>query len=187
MMAPSMAKTRYVALLRGINVGGNNLIKMPALKACFEAQGLDDVVTYIASGNVVFTAAEPSVEKLARLIQGGISETFSCTTIAVLRSGKQMKDIVARAPKGFGTQPERFRYDVIFLAPGLTAAAALKSVPLNPEVDVAHAGTGVLYFSRLIAQATKSRLGKIVGTPIYKSLTIRNWNTTSALARLTAS
>jgi hypothetical protein len=114
MMAPSMAKTRYVALLRGINVGGNNLIKMPALKACFEAQGLDDVVTYIASGNVVFTAAEPSVEKLARLIQGGISETFSCTTIAVLRSGKQMKDIVARAPKGFGTQPERFRYDVIF-------------------------------------------------------------------------
>jgi uncharacterized protein (DUF1697 family) len=182
-----MPKTRYVALLRGINVGGNNLIKMPALKACFEAQGLDEVVTYIASGNVVFSAAEPKAEKLARLIEDGISQTFSCTTIAVLRSGKQMKDVVARAPKGFGTQPEKYRYDVIFLAPGLTAAAALKRVPLHPEVDVAQAGTGVLYFSRLIAQATKSRLGKIAGTPIYKSLTIRNWNTTSALARLTAS
>jgi uncharacterized protein (DUF1697 family) len=181
-----MPKVRYVALLRGINVGGNNLIKMPALKANFEAHGFEDVVTYIASGNVVFTAAAPSPAALARKLEAGILETFSCSTIAVLRTGKQMKDIVARAPKGFGAQPEKYRYDVIFLAPELTAAAALKSVPLNPEVDDAHAGTGVLYFSRLIAKATKSRLGKIVGTPIYKSLTIRNWNTTSALAKLTA-
>ena len=45
----------YVALLRGINVGGSNLIRMPALKACFEAQGLRDVATYIQSGNVLFT------------------------------------------------------------------------------------------------------------------------------------
>jgi uncharacterized protein (DUF1697 family) len=47
----------YVALLRGINVGGNNIIKMTALKACFEAQGFTDVATYIQSGNVVFGAA----------------------------------------------------------------------------------------------------------------------------------
>ena len=47
--------SQYVALLRGINVGGKNLIKMVALKACFEAQGLRDVTTYIQSGNVLFT------------------------------------------------------------------------------------------------------------------------------------
>lgn len=182
----AMPKARFVALLRGINVGGNNLIKMPALKASFEAHGFQDVVTYIASGNVVFTAAAASAEALARTIEAGMLDTFSCTTIVVLRNAKQMKDIVARAPKGFGTQPETYRYDVIFLAPSLTVAAALKGVPLNPEVDTAHAGPGVLYFSRLIAKATASRLGKIAGTPIYKSLTIRNWNTTTALARLSA-
>ena len=48
-----------VALLRGINVGGKNLIRMPALKACFEENGFDDVVTYIQSGNVLFTARRP--------------------------------------------------------------------------------------------------------------------------------
>ena len=46
--------TGYVALLRGINVGGNNLIRMPALKACFDAGGFEDVSTYIQSGNVLF-------------------------------------------------------------------------------------------------------------------------------------
>ena len=48
----------YVALLRGINVGGRNLIKMPALKACFEAGGFAEVATYIQSGNVLFTSPE---------------------------------------------------------------------------------------------------------------------------------
>jgi uncharacterized protein (DUF1697 family) len=176
--------TRYVALLRGINVGGNNLIKMPALKACFEKQGLRDVVTYIASGNVLFTADEPSPEKLASLIEGGVIRTFKCASSVVLRSRKQMREIVGRAPSGFGAQPEKFRYDVIFLKEPLTAAVATKSVQLAPGVDEMHAGAGVLYFSRLISQATRSRLGKIAAMPIYKNLTIRNWNTTSALVRM---
>lgn len=176
--------TRYVALLRGINVGGNNLIKMPALKACFEKQGLLDVVTYIASGNVLFSADQPGAAELARLIEAGISATFKNAASVVLRSRKQLRDIVAGAPKGFGAQPEKFRYDVIFLKGPLTAAAAMKSVQTAPGVDEAYAGVGVLYFSRLISQATRSRLGKIAATPIYQQLTIRNWNTTTALHRL---
>ena len=65
-----------------------------------------------------------------------------------------------------------------------TAAAAIKVVPTRPGVDQASAGTGVLYFWRLISKATRSRLGKIVSMPIYQSMTIRNWNTTVALLRL---
>ena len=57
-------------------------------------------------------------------------------------------------------------------------------VPTNPTVDTAHAGPGVLYFSRLTARATASRLNKIVGSPIYPSVTIRNWNTTTKLLSL---
>ena len=66
-----MSMPRYVALLRGINVGGNNLIKMTALKACFEEQGFADVVTYIQSGNVLFDARASGAAKLARRHRGG--------------------------------------------------------------------------------------------------------------------
>ena len=112
---------------------------------------------------------------------------FDYKASVVLRSDTQMKQVVARAPKGFGTQPDKYRYDAIFLKAPLTAAAAIKDVPLAPGVDAASAGAGVLYFSRLIAQATRSRLGKVAAMPIYKSMTIRNWNTTTALARLVTS
>jgi uncharacterized protein (DUF1697 family) len=63
----------------------------------------------------------------------------------------------------------------------LTAKRAIGELPTNPAVDTAHAGPGVLYFSRLIAKATASRLNKIVASPIYPSVTIRNWNTTTKL------
>jgi len=175
--------TRYVALLRGINVGGKNLIKMPALKACFEANGFESVSTYIQSGNVVFEAVDrPS--QLTRRIEEMLAEAFVYVPTVVVRNRKQMQAIVERAPKGFGGEPKKYRYDVIFLKEPLTAAAAMKHLPTNPAVDRAHAGTGVLYVSRLIAKATQSRLNKIISSPIYPSVTIRNWSTTTKLLEL---
>jgi uncharacterized protein (DUF1697 family) len=101
-----------------------------------------------------------------------------------VRSRRQMQGVVARAPKGFGTQPATYRYDVIFLKEPLSAKTAIKAVPTNPAVDASHAGTGVLYFARLTAKATASRMSKIVTSPIYASVTIRNWNTTTKLLSL---
>jgi uncharacterized protein (DUF1697 family) len=176
--------SRYVALLRGINVGGNNLIKMTELKACFERQGFEGVVTYIQSGNVVFTSRDAGSARLARRIEDALAAAFGCASSVVLRSRQQMRDVVVRAPRGFGAQPDRYRYDVLFLKPPLSAAAALKGVPTNPAVDQTHAGTGVLYFSRLISKATQSRISRLVSMPIYQSMTIRNWNTTTALLRM---
>jgi uncharacterized protein (DUF1697 family) len=179
---PSM--TTYVALLRGINVGGKNLIKMPALKAAFEAEGFDDVATYIQSGNVLFASPEAKPAVLTDRIEAMLAEAFDYVPTVVVRSRKQMRAIVDRAPEGFGGRPAEYRYDVIFLKEPLTAKEAMGEVPTNPAVDTAHAGTGVLYFSRLIAKATASRLNKIVASPIYPSVTIRNWNTTSKLLSL---
>jgi uncharacterized protein (DUF1697 family) len=176
--------SRYVALLRGINVGGNNLIKMSALKACFEEHGFSDVVTYIQSGNVVFSASEPGSEDLAPRIERLLAATFGYAASIVLRSRKQMQAIVARAPDGFGGEPGRYRYDVIYLKAPLSAATAMKSVLTAPGVDEAHAGVGVLYFSRLSSQASRSRLSRLVTMPVYQSMTIRNWNTTTALLRM---
>jgi uncharacterized protein (DUF1697 family) len=172
---------RYVALLRGINVGGKNLIKMTELKTCLETQGFQGVVTYIQSGNVLFSSGEASSEKLVRRIESVLAATFRCEPRVVLRSRKQMRAIVARAPDGFGAQPDRHRYDVIYLKEPLSAAVAIKSVLTNPDVDQAQAGNGVLYFSRLISKASQSRLSRLVSLPIYPSITIRNWNTTTKL------
>lgn len=176
--------TGYVALLRGINVGGKNLIKMPALKACFEANGFENVSTYIQSGNVLFEAAGRSSVQLTRRIEGMLAEAFDYVPTVVVRNRKQMSAIIEAAPKGFGGEPKRYRYDLIFLKEPLTAKAAFKHVPTNPAVDRAHAGTGVLYVSRLTAKATQSRLNRIISSPIYPSVTIRNWNTTTKLLGL---
>jgi uncharacterized protein (DUF1697 family) len=171
----------YVALLRGINVGGSNLIRMVALKACFEAAGFRDVATYIQSGNVLFTATRVNQRALTRQIESALSKTFAYESRVVVRSFEQMEATVEKAPKNFGRQPTEYRYDVIFLKDPLTPDEAMNSVTAKPGVDRVYAGHGVLYFSRLIAKATQSQLSRIVGTPAYQNMTIRNWNTTVTL------
>jgi uncharacterized protein (DUF1697 family) len=174
----------YVALLRGINVGGKNLIRMPALKAAFEADGFGDVTTYIQSGNVLFSSPETRTAALTDRIEAMLADAFDYVPTVVVRSRKQMRTTVERAPEGFGSEPKKYRYDVIFLKEPLTAKAAIRQVAMHPEVDTGHTGPGVLYFSRLEARATASRLNKIVASPIYPSITIRNWNTTTKLLSL---
>jgi uncharacterized protein (DUF1697 family) len=175
---------RYVALLRGINVGGRNLVGMPALKALIEEEcGCTDVATYIQSGNVIFTSKEKRTALVAR-IERELSTAFSHEATIVLRSLAEMRRIVEGAPAGFGRRPALYRYDVVFLKDPLSAATALRSVTIKPGVDQAVAGSRAIYFSRLIARASESQLGRLISTPIYKKLTIRNWNTTSRLLEL---
>jgi uncharacterized protein (DUF1697 family) len=173
--------TPYVALLRGINVGGKNLIGMAALKSCLEEHGFRDVATYIQSGNVVFRAGGSERAKLAPRIEAALAATFGGRLAVVVRSRVELKAIVESAPEGFGGQPSKYRYDVVFLKEPLTARAALSGVPLKEGVDEARAGPGVLYLSKRIAKASQSRLSRVSGLPIYQSMTIRNWNTTTKL------
>lgn len=178
---------RYVALLRGINVGGNNLIRMPALAACFAEHGFERVSTYIQSGNVVFDAPRASRGKLTDEVEAVIRASFDhYDASVVVRSGSEMRSTVADAPAGFGDDPARFRYDVVFLKAPLTARAAIREIPTKEDVDVASAGAGVVYFSRLSSRATSSRLSRVASMPIYRQMTIRNWNTTTKLAELAA-
>lgn len=172
---------RYVALLRGINVGGKNKIKMTDLAACFQAQGFTDVLTYIQSGNVIFRADETDQAHLEGLLEAALSEAFQYDASVVLRSEEEMRAIVAQAPQGFGSDAATYRYDVIYLKAPLTSADAMRFVGIKDGVDQAFAGIGVLYFSRLISRASQSRLTRIISSPIYQSMTIRNWNTTTRL------
>jgi uncharacterized protein (DUF1697 family) len=172
---------QYLSLLRGINVGGKNLIKMAELKACFEALGFMNVRTYIQSGNVLFFANESDQAVLTRQIEDALSKTFRYPSQVVVRSEAEMKDIVANAPKDFGSDPSTYRYDVIFLKEPLTAIEAMQDVTTKAGVDQAFGGNGVLYFSRLVSKASQSHLTRIIALPIYQSMTIRNWNTTTRL------
>ena len=176
---------RYVALLRGINVGGKNAVPMPALKTSFEDAGFGNVTTYIQSGNVIFDAPSSSQSELTHRIEGIVRTAFAhYDASVVLRSKSQMRSIIDRAPKGFGTEPTKYRYDVVFLKPPLTAKTAIKDISTKEGVDRIWTGTGVLYMSRLDSRATQSRLNRIASLPIYKNMTIRNWNTTTKLRAL---
>jgi uncharacterized protein (DUF1697 family) len=175
---------RYVPLLRGINVGGKNLIGIAELKTCFEREGFAGVATYIQSGNVLFTAGEPGRAALVRRIEAALARTFGSQVSVLLRSRPEMRRIVARASAGFGRRPAQYRYDAIFLKAPLTAASAMRSVATRQGVDQAHAGEGVLHFSRLVSRASQSELSRLVSLPVYQDMTICNWNTTTTLLEL---
>jgi uncharacterized protein (DUF1697 family) len=177
---------QYVALLRGINVGGNNLIKMAELRECFEAHGFDNVATYINSGNVLFESPERGAAKLTARVEEALADAFAYKSWVALRSHKQMQATVDGAPAGFGADPGTYLCDVIFLKGRVSSVEAIKEVRTRDEVDAVFAGDGVLYFSRLKSRATQSYINRVVGTPIYQSMTIRNWNTTIKLAKLTS-
>lgn len=176
-----MKNIQYLALLRGINVGGKNIIKMVDLKACFESLGLLNVVTYIQSGNVLFESGEKDKIKLTKDIEQGLSKAFKYEAKLVIISHKELREIVDEAPSRFGKDSATYRYDVIFLKEPLTSKEAIKSVNVKEGVDTADVGKRALYFSRLIAKASSSHLTRIIGLPIYQNMTIRNWNTTTKL------
>ena len=175
---------RYLVLLRGINVGGKNIIKMADLKASFEAMGFSNVQTYIQSGNVLIESAEKDKDPLAARIESELSRRFNFQARVVVVSQKELAAIIKAAPEGFGQDDENFRYDVIFLKEPLTPKEAMQSVKIREGVDTAHAGKQALYFSRLISRASQSYLTKIIGLPVYQNMTIRNWNTTTKLLAL---
>jgi len=174
----------YVALLRGINVGGKNIIKMIDLKGCFEGLSLENVATYIQSGNVIFSTGEAEQPSLEDRLEKALSSAFHYESTVVVRSYEEMKNTVNQAPPGFGSEPDTYRYDVIFLKQPLTSSEAMRSITTREGVDQAFGAEGVLYFSRLISRASQSRLTRIISLPIYQNLTIRNWNTTTKLASL---
>ena len=178
-----MARTRYVALLRGINVGGRNKVAMADLRAAFEEAGHQEVTTYIQSGNVLFESDRPRAE-LEDDVEATLERRFGVPLVVVVRSHRQLRAVVEKAPPGFGQQPDRFHSDVVFLRAPLTASKAMRVVETRDEVDEAWPGTGVVYFARLSERRTQSKMSKIVGTPEYQLMTIRSWTTTTKLLHL---
>ena len=175
----------YVILMRGINVGGKNKLSMASLRECLEGLGFAEVATYIASGNVIVESDKPAVRVQAE-IEEILPQRFKLDSELIkvrVLTRQQLQAVIANKPRGFGDHSDTYHSDAIFLM-GIDAREAM--IVFNPRegVDKVWPGQGVIYSQRLSAERTKSRLSKIVGTPAYKSMTIRSWNTTTKLLEI---
>ena len=156
---------------------------MDDLRRVFRDRGFNDVRTYIQSGNVLFESSEPR-STLEHRIEELMALDLRTPVVVVVRSLTQLRNVVQRAPDGFGGQPDRFHYDVVYLKAPVTAQSVLNALTPREGVDRAWAGTGVVYFERLSARRSQSRMTRITAIPQYASMSIRNWNTTTKLLSL---
>jgi uncharacterized protein (DUF1697 family) len=175
----------YVVLLRGVNVGGKNKVPMAALRECLEKLGFADVTTYIASGNVILSS-DKSAKAVKPLIENALLKSFTLDSELIkvlILSREQLQAVVDSKPEGFGEEPDKYHSDAIFLM-DIDASEALPVFKPREGVDMVWAGDGVIYSQRLSALRTKSRLSLIMASPLYKSMTIRNWNTVTRLLKM---
>lgn len=178
-----MGINRFVALLRGINVGGRNLISMADLRKALEDEGYRGVSTYIQSGNVLFESDSPRTS-LEDELEAVLERRLEIPPVVVVRSDRQLRNVVRRSPDGFGDLPGLYNSDVIFLKSPLSVDTAMGVIDPREGVDQVWPGTGVIYFARLSERRAQSRMSRIVSTPEYQLMTIRNWATTTKLLDL---
>ncbi|HEY5223165.1 MAG TPA: DUF1697 domain-containing protein [Microbacteriaceae bacterium] len=158
--------TRYVALLRGVNVGGTN-IKMADLAAAFGELGFCAVKTVLASGNVVFCADAPASE-LKPSIESALRERFSYEARVHVLTVEELRHIVEAFP--FDAEREGWHPYVIFLM-GEEPRARLLELDLDPALESIADGDGVLYWMVERGHTLDSVIGKASGRARFKALT----------------
>lgn len=172
---------RYVCLLRGINVGGNNLVSMKILKDLLLKDGFLNVVTYINSGNIIFDWHKDDHE-LSQRIEKIIFDGFGVMSKVLVLNENQYMDVVNQIPIHFVNNDE-FKADVIFYLEGVTEEM-IKTLKFRPEIEEVIYLKNALIYGIKRENQTKSALIKIVGTKFYYNVTIRNVNTSRRLAEL---
>ena len=165
----------YAALLRGINVGGNNKVNMKELKQVFEEADMTDVKTYINSGNIVFKDAARTKQEVMMVLEEAIFAHFGLRIKVLVYSIDEYTRIAEAVPKEW-TNDDKLKSDVLFLWEEADDEAVLEQLSLKPEVDRAHYVPGAILWSVDRDKVTKSGMSKIVGTKLYKLVTIRNVN-----------
>jgi len=176
---------KYIALLRGINVGGNNIIAMPDLKAAFIRQGFQNVTTYINSGNIIFDSEMIDEVAVKTDCEALILANFSLDITVCVISAADLLEALANAPDWWNNSPD-CKHNAIFVIPPMTAADICVQVgDVKPEYEkVAYHGR-VIFWSAPIKTFSRTRWSKIVQSKTaYHHITIRNANTALKLAKM---
>jgi uncharacterized protein (DUF1697 family) len=176
----------HVALLRGINVGGNHVIPMAALATSFESLKFSSVKTFIASGNVIFGAREQDLRTLEAKIERALAKDFAYDGKVVVKSHVEMDAIIRGMPRGWDRPSAAQRYYVIFLRAAVDRAAIVDELAPRAGVETLDYRPGVLYWAAKRAELGKSRVAKLNQSKLYQDVTIRNLNTTRKLGELVA-
>lgn len=173
----------YVALLRGINVGGKNKVEMNRLKSVFEDAGMTSVRTYINSGNVVFRSSVRARVRLAGLLEDAIAQGFGFTVDLLVRDIKSMRAVVEALPDRW-RDDKTMKCDVMFLWDDVARPSVVEQLRIRPEFEDVRYVSGALIWRVDRENVTRSGMMKLVSTPLYKRMTIRNCNTTRKLLLL---
>ncbi len=174
---------KYVALLRGINVGGNRKVDMKQLKAVFEAAGMEDVRTYINSGNVIFGSDAVDAGRLRTKLEKAIEAEFGFPVRVLLRDVDAIRATLDVLPDHWAND-ESAKCDVIFLAEELDSPDVLGQLVIKPDIDEVLYSPGAVLWRVERPLVTRSGLLKIVGTEFYAQVTVRNCNTLRKLAAM---
>lgn len=170
----------YIALFRGINVGGNNKVEMKKLKSLLERTGFENVVTYINSGNVIFKKSGGGSEaELARIIEQAVKDEFQLDLKIVVINSNHLDAICREIPADW-VKNDEMRTDVLFLWEKYDYPGVLDIIKYK-EVDNVKYVQGALVWNVREKDYTKSNMVKLVGTDLYRHITIRNVNTVRKL------
>jgi uncharacterized protein (DUF1697 family) len=171
---------KYVALLRGINVGGKNLIKMAELKTAVEKAGFTGVSTFIQSGNVLFESEIKEPGKVLKNLAEALQADFGYRDRIIIRTQAQLKKTLVEVPPEWLTRSD-IRCYLGFIAEPVSARDIVPQIELKEGIDFLKAGEGVLYMTTLASGLTKSKFTKMIGKSFYKDISIRNYNTARKL------
>lgn len=173
----------YVAFLRGVNVGGKGMISMAVLKETFEGAGLSGVRTYINSGNVVFSTRASGTQALAGRIEKAIEARSRMSIKVLVLSHDALKEIVAAVPKTW-VNDQAMRCDVWLLWKEVDRRKTLDQLPISPQIEDVKYTPGAVIWRIDRKNVTRSKMPRIIGTPLYQQLSIRNVNTIRKLDEL---
>jgi uncharacterized protein (DUF1697 family) len=173
----------FVALLRGINVGGNNMIKMSALKESFERLGFKDVATYINSGNVLFRTKDTDPRKLEKKIEKMLAGEYQLPCKVVIRSAEEMASLVRKLPKDW-TGDKDWRYNVIFLRHTIDSKELVAVLGFKAGIEKVAYVPGTLLWSAHVKDLNRTVMIKLSSHRMFQDMTVRNLNTTKKLHEL---
>ncbi len=174
---------KYVALLRGINVGGHNQIKMADLKKEFEKSGYTNVITFINSGNIIFESDNKSADVIESELEATLSQAFNYQATIIICSHAQMRKVVANVPSEWKAKND-LRCYIAFIKSHIPTETVVKEVVVKEGVDSLAVGEHVLYLSTKLSGLTKSGFTKLIGKKIFQSITIRNFTTSQKVVAL---
>ncbi len=170
----------YVALLRGVNVGGRTIVNMALLRNCFNKLGFKSVKTYINSGNVVFETKPIDPRSLETSVQKAIEVTFNFPVTVIVRNYQEFEKIVRSMPKNWKNNTN-LKCNVIFLHHSIDKPSILNDLNPKETIEKVIYKPGVLFWSAKTSDLTKSSMVKLSSRPVYKNMTIRNLNTTNKI------